>query len=180
MSIQAGWNSALATLGRIAGAKKILGAEGAKLNRGISRNVNSAIDTMGPAIREANRTAQAQDLNFVGPMTPSQAVQRHNTVFSSDVFDEVQQDSGWGDPLMMGTPAGEAMMAAEQARNAAQAADMQPQNHGYMETLEQTLQSDEAPQDPMAELSRLTNSAMDEMNRQVVDSIHRIETGGNN
>lgn len=178
MSIQAGWNSALATLGRIAGAKKILGAESAKLNRGINRNVNSALDTMGPAIREANRTAQAQDLSFVGPMTPSQAVQRHNTVFGSDVFDEVQQDSGWGDPLMMGTPAGQAMMeqqiAMQQAQEAAAIADMAPQNHGYMASLEQQVESVAAADtDPMAELNRMTGEAMDEMDR-------RANIGGNN
>lgn len=177
MSIQAGWNSAFATLGRIAGAKKIVGGGLHKINKTIS-NIGDE-----EAIKRAQvetRNKQAEDPNFVGPLTIDQEARRSYARGVSENLDNAFQDAAPG----LGTPAYEEMMsetfgssmmeqqvAMQQAAEAAAIADMAPQNHGYMESLEQQVESTSA--DPMTELNRMTNDAMDEMDR-------RANMGGNN
>ena len=180
MSIQSGWNSALATLGRIAGAKKLT----TKINRTIS-NIGDEAAIQRAQVETHNR--QAEDPNFVGPLTLDQEARRSYARGVSEGVDNAFQDAapGLGTPAyeeqmseIFNAPTGQAMMeqqiAEQQAAEAAAIADMAPQNHGYMESLEQQVESTTAANaDPMAELNRMTNEAMDEMYR-------RANMGGNN
>lgn len=182
MSIQAGWNSALATLGRIAGAKKIIGGEAAKINKNIKANTDAQIlsgmraeqDSINKSYaRKQARIKQADQYRsneWQGPMAPAEP--QNNMDSQEDLYRGAMSE--FNEPEL-GTPAGQAMMeqqvAMQQAAEAAAIANMAPQNHGYMESLEQQVESTSA--DPMAELNRMTNDAMDEMDR-------RANMGGNN
>jgi hypothetical protein len=169
MSIQAGWNN---MLGHLAVARGI---------RKFSKDVSSIKDQLkgyeNISARFSNQTPEERTAAF-------QNLETENPDLFRRVNDMMNTGSGSA-PATPVAPAGQAMMeqeiATQQAQEAAAIADMAPQNHGYMDNIEQQVESAlAADTDPMAELSRLTNSAMDEMNRQVADQIHRIETGGNN
>lgn len=166
MSIQAGWNN---MLGHLAVARGI-----GKLNKNI-KNIG-ADETLRKAQLET-RNKQAENPNFVGPLTMDQELRRRDARGTSEALDNAFQDAAPG----LGTPAYEEMMseqfstpmmaevqmAEQQAMEAAQVADRQPQNHGYMAGIEQQVESAlAADTDPMAELRRMTNEAMDEMDRR--------------
>lgn len=183
MSIQAGWNYAISSLA----AFKKLGSMSKSLDQlsGAERAKQRMARESMIAKRYSNRQEQAQASlkngngpSWQGPLDPYTAKAFNTQIANSDNYNEIQSENGWGDPQMIGTPAGQAMMeqqiAMQQAQEAAAIADMAPQNHGYMASLEQQVESAAAADtDPMAELNRMTNSAMDEMDR-------RANIGGNN
>lgn len=182
MSIQAGWNYAISSLA----AFKKLGSMSKSLDQlsGAERAKQRMARESVIAKRYENRQEQAKASltgngpAWQGPLDPHTDKAFNTQIANSDNYDEIRRENGWPDPQMMGTPAGQAMMeqeiAMQQAQEAAAIADMAPQNQGYMESLEQQIES--APTtdtDPMAELNRMTASAMDEMDR-------RANIGGNN
>lgn len=177
MSIQAGWN---ATLGSMA----VLGSLG-KIDKSIKANTDANLLNGMKAEQESinkspnraqARIEQADQFHrneWQGPMAPAEP--QNNMDSQEDLYRGAMAEFNEPD---LGTPAGQAMMeqqvAMQQAAEAAAIADMAPQNHGYMESLEQQVESTaDTDTDPMAELNRMTRNAMDEMDR-------RANMGGNN
>ena len=151
MSIQAGWNSALyqiGLIGKLADTEKKVEDVGKKTGA-----VEQAVQELDPARKleeiSRNRSSQAMDLSFVGPLTQEKESQRQNTVLRNRAIQARQWESGeFVGPLTahqqsrldpnffrrqlgfttVGRRIAPEEIATERAQEAAQVADTAPKN----------------------------------------------------
>lgn len=186
MSIQAGWNNALYQLGLIGGiegAKKEVGKVGEQVS-GISQEMTAE----QLAQTSAERHRQAQDPEFVGPLTAGQATERQATILRNRARQARQWENGEFigpltahqqsrlDPNFFSRQQGfttvGARNAAQRAQEAARVADSAPRN--TIEGARQALEND-----PMEALRNMTNEQMGTMNRMAEDRRNDMLGGGN-
>lgn len=183
MSIQAGWNSALYQVGLIG---KLADTEKKVDKLDPQKQEEERLKNLAETSR--NRSQQAMNPDFVGPLTAEQATQRQGEILRNRARQARQWMNGeFVGPLtahqqsrmdpnffsrQQGFTTVGARNAAQRAQEAARVADSAPRN--TIEGARQALEND-----PMEALRNMTNEQMGAMDRMAEDRRNDMLGGGN-
>lgn len=188
MSIQAGWNSALATLSRYKGAKKILGAEGDKLRNSLSaqlkgyENIMNKVGNQTPEEREAafqnletenpdlfRRVNDMMNAGASGTSTSAAPATASAAPATTSAIDETQDYEATAANI------GDFSEIPGQAV-ASRIASLAPEAVARQQAMHAAQVADSAPVNNMNGVREGLTRSMS--SRQVLDSVHRMEIGG--